>query len=60
MAEYLLYCFEGQKFVRCEHFFAPDDETAIEGALTRQDGRAAELWQGSRKVKVFASSPETP
>ncbi len=56
MPEYLLYCFEGQKLVRCDTFHAPDDESAIEGALTRHDGAAAELWSGSRKVKVFEKS----
>jgi hypothetical protein len=51
--EYLLYCFRDQSLTRCDTFFAPDDEAAIEGAVIRHDGAAAELWRGSRKIKVF-------
>ena len=58
MSEYLLYLFEGPRLVACDTFFAPDDEAAIEGAKTRCDGKAAELWQGSRKVKVFNNHPD--
>ena len=53
MSEYTLYCFDGPKLERCDRFNAPDDASAIEGALTRHDGKAAELWQGSRKVTDF-------
>ena len=53
MQEYLLYCFEGSQFVRCDVFHAADDEKAIETAIERHDGRVAELWTGSRKVKSF-------
>ncbi len=53
MPEYLLYCFRGSKLIKCDNFFAPDDDAAIEGAITRHDGAAAELWRGSYKVKVF-------
>ena len=53
MPEYMLYCFHEQTLSRCDTFFAPDDEAAIEGAITRHDGAAAELWCGSRKIKVF-------
>ncbi len=57
MHEYLLYCFDGPRLVRCDRFDAPDDATAIEGAIARHDGKAAELWCGSRKVKVFDEQP---
>jgi len=57
LPQYLLYCFDGPKFVRCDVFSAPDDEAAIAGALSRHDGLAAELWEGSRKVKIF-TGPE--
>jgi hypothetical protein len=57
MPQYLLYCFQGQQFVRCDKFFAPDDEAAIEGALTRHDGGAAELWRGKARIKRFEHAP---
>ena len=57
MAEYLLYCFSGQQLIRCDVFFAPDDQAAIDGAITRHDGAAAELWCGARKVAVFGEKP---
>ena len=53
MAEYLLYCFSGQQLIRCDVFFAPDDQAAIDDAIARHDGAAAELWCGARKVAVF-------
>lgn len=58
MAEYLLYCFEGGEVVECDVFFAPGDREAIEGASTRHDGRAAQLWSGSRKVETFAEAAD--
>ena len=57
MTEYLLYCFSGQALIRCDVFFAPDDQAAIESAITRHDGAAAELWCGARKVAVFDEEP---
>jgi hypothetical protein len=57
MKEYILYCFEGSKLLRCDSFSAPDDHAAIEEAIARHDGAAAELWRGSRKVKVFEKPP---
>ena len=53
MPEYLLYCFEGHKLERCDRFDAADDGEAIEEALRRHDGKAAELWCDTRKVHVF-------
>lgn len=50
--QYLLYCFDGQQLIRCDKFFAPGDEAAIKGALTRHDG-PAELWRGKHKIKRF-------
>lgn len=54
MTEYLLYCFTGYKLERCDRFDAPDDAKAIEEAIRRQGGNAAELWSDNRKVKDFA------
>lgn len=53
MREYLLYCLDGYKLDRCERFTAADDRAAIEEALRLRGDEAAELWCGSRKVKVF-------
>lgn len=56
MAEYLLYCLDGPKLVRCESFDADSEEAAIAEALRRQGDSAAELWCGPRRVKVFAQA----
>ena len=56
MAEYLLYHFRGAELVECDRFHAPNDSEAVEGALTRFDGTAGELWHGQRKVKEFAAA----
>ena len=53
MTEYLLYCFDGPRLVKCDTFLAPDDDAAVEGAEACRDGRAAELWSGSRKIMTF-------
>ena len=53
MPEYVLYCFAGNKLERCDRFDAGDDAEAIEEALHRYDGRAAELWSGNRKIDTF-------
>jgi hypothetical protein len=55
MAEYLLYCFDGFKLERCDRFKAPNDEAAIEEALVRHGGKAAELWTNNRKIMDFAA-----
>jgi hypothetical protein len=55
MAEYILYCMDGPKLVRCEHFKAGSDEAAIAESLRRQGSSSGELWCGARKVKEFAS-----
>jgi hypothetical protein len=54
MAEYILYCLEGTKLVRCEHFKAESEEAAIAESLRLQGNSVAELWCGARRVKVFA------
>ena len=53
MAQYLLYCFVGHKLERCDRFHAADDAEAIEEAVRHHDGKAAELWCGTRKVDAF-------
>jgi hypothetical protein len=53
VAEYLLYCFDGFKLERCDRFKAPSDDAAVEEAVKRHDGKAAELWCGTRKVTDF-------
>ena len=53
MPEYVLYCFQGNKLERCDRFDAADDSEAIEEAVRRHDGKAAELWCGARKVDAF-------
>jgi hypothetical protein len=55
MAEYVLYCLDGPKLVRCERFQAESDEAAIAEALRRQGSNAAELWRGPERLKVFAA-----
>jgi hypothetical protein len=55
IAEYILYCFDGPKLARCDHFMAESDEAAVTEALLRQGMNSAELWCGSRKVKDFAA-----
>ena len=54
MAEYLLYCFDGYRLERCDRFDAADDQSAIEEAMARHDGKADELWSDNRKIKEFA------
>jgi hypothetical protein len=56
MPEYVLYCFAGNKLERCDRFNASDDAEAIEEAVRRHDGKAAELWTGARKVDAFEAS----
>jgi hypothetical protein len=53
MPEYVLYCFAGNKLERCDRFAAGDDAEAIEEAVRRHDGKAAELWTGARKIYTF-------
>ena len=53
MPEYVLYCFAGNKLERCDRFAAGDDPEAIEEAVRRHDGKAAELWTGARKIDAF-------
>lgn len=53
MADYVLYCLDGPKLVRCERFNAPDDEAAIAESLRLRGSNAAELWCGPRRVKMF-------
>ena len=60
MPDYLLYCFEGHKLLRCDRFSAVDDEEAVADALRRHDGKAAELWCGTRKVDDFPGPGEPP
>lgn len=57
MADYVLYCLDGPKLVRCERFKAPDDEAAISESGRRQGSNAAELWCGPRRVKMFGTVP---
>jgi len=54
MAEYILYCLDGTKLVRCEHFKAESDEAAIAESRRLQGNSVAELWRGARRVTVFA------
>lgn len=60
MQDYTLYCFAGHKLAQCDRFEAADDAEAIEEALRRQDGRAAELWCGNRKVDDFRAQDVFP
>ena len=53
MADYVLYCLDESKLVRCERFTAADDESAIREAMRRRDSHAAELWCGPRRVRTF-------
>ena len=57
MADYVLYCLDGTKLVRCERFACPGDEEAIRESLRRQGTQAAELWCGGRRVRMFAREP---
>jgi hypothetical protein len=53
MANYVLYCLDGSKLVRCERFRAETDNVAIAEAVRRQGSSTAELWSGSRKVTIL-------
>ena len=53
MPQYILYCFAGHKLDQCDRFAAADDAEATDEANRRHDGRAAELWCGTRKVQTF-------
>jgi hypothetical protein len=53
MPGYVLYCFTGNKLERCDCFEASDDSEAIEEAVRRHGGRAAELWRGAVRIDVF-------
>ena len=55
MAEYVLYCFDGSRLVRCERFRAENDSAAIARSLQLQGTNAAELWCGPHRVKIFGS-----
>ncbi|HEX4736420.1 MAG TPA: hypothetical protein VH331_02545 [Allosphingosinicella sp.] len=57
MADYVLYCLDGQKLVRCERFTAADDDEAVRESLRRQGTQAAELWCGPHRVRMFAREP---
>jgi hypothetical protein len=57
MADYVLYCLDGPKLVRCERFTAADDEAAIRESLRRQGSQAAELWRGPHRVRMFGKEP---
>jgi hypothetical protein len=57
MADYVLYCFDGPKLVRCERFAAANHEEAIRESLRRQGSQAAELWCGPDRVRMFAREP---
>jgi hypothetical protein len=56
MAAYILYCMDGPKLERCERFDADSDEDGIAEAVRLRGKSAAELWCGSRRVRVFATS----
>lgn len=54
MATYYLYFVAPTgRFAAREHIEAPDDEAAIALASRRSDGRAMELWEGPRRVRMF-------
>jgi hypothetical protein len=57
MSDYVLYCLDGQKLVRCERFKAVDDEAAVKESHRRQGSQAAELWCGPHRVRTFARVP---
>jgi hypothetical protein len=57
MADYVLYCLDGSKLVRCERFAATNDEDAVRESLRRQGSQAAELWRGPSKVRIFGREP---
>ena len=59
--DYRLYCLNrAGRFVRCDEFEAPDDSKAIQKAVERKDGAAAELWSGARLVTTFAVTHTDP
>ncbi|HEX5182699.1 MAG TPA: hypothetical protein VFW19_06045 [Allosphingosinicella sp.] len=60
MADYVLYCLDGSKLVRCERFAAASDEAAVRESLWRQGSQAAELWRGPKKVRTFGKEPVAP
>ena len=56
-AQYRLYFLQGaERRISYSHEFeAKDDEQAVRIAEAWREGRAAELWSGSRKVKSWDS-----
>ncbi|HEY1605493.1 MAG TPA: hypothetical protein VGF77_07820 [Allosphingosinicella sp.] len=57
MADYVLYCLDGSKLVRCERFAAANDENAVRESRRRQGSQTAELWCGPKKVRMFGGEP---
>jgi hypothetical protein len=57
LTEYRLYFLEGAgTHISLSHEFeAEDDERAIRISESWREGRGAELWTGSRKVKAWES-----
>lgn len=57
MPYYRLYCVSSRgSFFRCHDYDAADDVEAIAKARELELEMAAELWTGTRLVKLFASS----
>jgi hypothetical protein len=56
--QYRLYLFGGDGHITHSHEFeAEDDERAVKVAEAWLEGRGAELWVGTRKIKSWAADP---
>jgi hypothetical protein len=57
MPYYRLYHVKEDHFAGVDEFEAADDATAVRHAGTLNRPATAELWCGSRKVKLFRPEP---
>jgi hypothetical protein len=58
MESYRLYFIDDEgRFASVVDLLADDDEGAVAAVAVHADGRAMELWQRGRKVKMFDAAP---
>lgn len=58
MDDYSLYFFRRFQVVARVDLSADDDDGAIDQALKLLDGRTADLWRGSTKIKTWAAASD--
>jgi hypothetical protein len=61
LQQYRLYFLGGDGHITLSHEFeAEDDRRAMKVAEAWLEGRGAELWAGTRKVKSWEAGPQRP